>query len=192
MSRRRAWLVSALVVLSTILLLVSSLTVWTKRQLLDTDAWTNAAGEMLANDDVRAAVGTQLTDLLNQRIDFRAQFEERLPPRTQSFAPVAAAAAQTAMARVIDTFLASPRAQTLWENINRRAHKALVNVLEGKDAGPISTANGDVVLDLRPMIAAVADRLGVSGDRLKQGASETTGEIVLLRSDQLDAAQKTV
>ena len=192
LSRRRSWLVWGLVVVSTILLLVSSLTVWTKRQLLDTEAWTDAAGQMLANDDVRASIGNQVTDLLNQRVDFRAQLEERLPPRTQSFAPVAAAAAQTAVSRVVETFLASPQAQTLWEDINRRAHKAIVNVLEGKDAGPISTANGDVVLDLRPMIAAVADRLGISADRLKQGASETTGQIVILRSDQLDAAQKTV
>ena len=179
-----------LVVVATILLLVSSLTVWTKRQLLDTDAWTSAAGEILANDDVRSAVFDQIADLLNQRVDFKAELEQRLPPRTRSFAPVAAAGAQAAMARVLETFLANPRAQKLWEDINRRAHKAIVNVLEGKDAGPVSTSNGDVVLDLRPMIGAVVDRLGLSGARLKQGASETTGQIVLLRSDQLEPRRR--
>ncbi len=192
LSRRRSWLVWGLVVVATILLLVSSLTVWTKRQLLDTDAWTSAAGEILADDDVRSAVSTQIADLLNQRIDFKAELEQRLPPQTRSFAPVAAAGVQAAIPRVLETFLATPRAQKLWEDINRRAHAAIVNVLEGKDAGPVSTSNGDVVLDLRPMIGAVVDRLGLSGARLKQGASETTGQIVLLRSDQLDAAQKTV
>jgi hypothetical protein len=191
MSRGRSWLVWSLVVLATLLLLVSSMTVWTKRQLLSTDAWTNSASQLLADDQIRGLLSSRIADLLNQRVDLQAQLEERLPPRAQSAAPAVAAALQSATARVVDTFLSTARAQTLWENINRRAHKAIVNVLEGKDAGPISTANGDVVLDLRPMIAQIATRLGVE-DRLKQGANPNTGEIVILRSDQLKTAQTAV
>jgi hypothetical protein len=191
MSRARSWLVWGLVVLSTVLLLVASMTVWTKRQLLNTDAWTDSASQLLADDQIRGLLSSRIADLLNQRVDVQAQLEERLPPRAQSAAPAVAAALESATARVVDTFLSTARAQTLWENINRRAHKAIVNVLEGKDAGPISTANGNVVLDLRPMIAQIATRLGIE-DRLKQGADPKTGEIVILRSDQLDAAQTAV
>ena len=50
LTRNRAIAVWALVVVATLLLLVSSLTIWVKRQALDTDAWTNASGQMLAND----------------------------------------------------------------------------------------------------------------------------------------------
>jgi hypothetical protein len=189
--RGRSWLVWSLVVLSTVLLLVASMTVWTKRQLLNTDAWTDSASQLLADDQIRGLLSSRIADLLNQRVDVQAQLEERLPPRAQSAAPAVAAALESATARVVDTFLSTARAQTLWENINRRAHKAIVNVLEGKDAGPISTANGNVVLDLRPMIAQIATRLGIE-DRLKQGADPKTGEIVILRSDQLDAAQTAV
>jgi hypothetical protein len=191
MSRRRSWLVWGLVVLATLLLLVSSMTVWTKRQLLDTDAWTDSATQLLADDQIRGLLSSRIADLLNQRVDVQAQLEQRLPPRAQSAAPAVAAALESATTRVVETFLSTARAQTLWENINRRAHKAIVNVLEGKDAGPISTANGDVVLDLRPMIAQIATRLGIE-DRLKQGADPKTGEIVILRSDQLETAQTAV
>jgi hypothetical protein len=191
MSRRRSWLVWGLVVLATLLLLVSSMTVWTKRQLLDTDAWTDSATQLLADDQIRGLLSSRIADLLNQRVDVQAQLEQRLPPRAQSAAPAVAAALESATTRVVETFLSTARAQTLWENINRRAHKAIVNVLEGKDAGPISTANGDVVLDLRPMIAQIATRLGIE-DRLKQGADPNTGEIVILRSDQLETAQTAV
>ena len=191
MSRRRSWLVWGMVVLATILLLVSSMTVWTKRQLLNTDAWTNSASKLLANDEVRGLLSSRLADLLNERIDVQAQLEERLPPRAQAAAPAVASALEGATARIVETFLGTAQAQTLWEDINRRAHKAIVNVLEGKDAGPVSTANGDVVLDLRPMITRIATRLGVE-DRLKQNADPTTGEIVILRSDQLKTAQRAV
>jgi hypothetical protein len=91
----------------------------------------------------------------------------------------------------VENFLASAKAQELWERTVRAAHGAVVNVLEGNDAGPVSTVNGDVVLDLRPFIAQVATRLGVE-DRLKQNASPTSGEIVILKSDQLAAAQDAV
>ena len=191
MSRGRSWLVWGLVVLATVLLLVTSMTVWTKRQLLNTDAWTNSATELLADDQIRGLLASRIADLLNQRVDVQAQLEERLPPRAQSAAPAVAAALESATARVVDTFLSTARAQTLWENINRRAHTAIVNVLEGKDAGAISTANGDVVLDLRPMIQQVATRLGIE-DRLKEGANPNTGQIVILRSDQLETAQTAV
>lgn len=191
MSRRRSWLVWGLVVLATILALVASMTVWTKRQLLDTDNWTSSSTKILADDDVRAALSSRLVNLLNERVDIQAQLEERLPARAQGAAPFAAAAVQSATGRVVDTFLSSAQAQELWERANRRAHGALINVLEGKDAGRISTAGGDVVLDLRPLIGQIAERLGIE-DRVKQNASPTSGEIVLLRSDQLDVAQKAV
>jgi hypothetical protein len=191
MSRRRSWLVWGLVVLATVLALVASMTVWTKRQLLDTDNWTSSSAKILADDDVRAALSSRLVNLLNERVDIQAQLEERLPARAEGAAPFAAAAVLSATGRVVDTFLASAQAQELWERANRRAHGAIVNVLEGNDAGRISTANGDVVLDVRPMLGQIAQRLGIE-DRVKQNESPTSGQIVLLRSDQLDVAQKAV
>jgi hypothetical protein len=191
MTRRRSVAIWTLIVLASLLALVSSLTVWSKQQLLDTDKFTSSSAKMLANDEIRATLSSRLVDALNQRIDVQSQLEEQLPPRAQGAAPAIAAAIQNSAGQVVNAFLGTAQAQELWERVNRRAHGALVNVLEGKDAGPVSTENGDVVLDLRPLIQRVAERLGV-GDRLKQRASPTSGEIVLLKSNQLDAAQKGV
>jgi hypothetical protein len=191
MTRRRSVAVWALIVLASLLALVSALTVWSRQQLLDTDKFTSSSAKLLANDEIRTTLSTRLVDLLNQRVDVQAQLEEKLPPRAKGAAPAIAAAIQNSTGQVINAFLGTAQAQALWERVNRRAHTALVNVLEGKDAGPVSTANGDVVLDLRPLIRRIADRLGV-GDRLKQRAPPDAGEIVLLKSDQLDAAQKGV
>jgi hypothetical protein len=79
-------------------------------------------------------------------------------------------------------------------NANKRAHAAVLRVLEGKDLGPngnISTANGEVTLDLRPAIKRLATRLGVE-DRVKANADPTAGQIVIMKSDQLGAAQTAV
>jgi hypothetical protein len=84
--------------------------------------------------------------------------------------------------------------QALWENANKRAHAAVIRVLEGKDLGPngnISTANGEVTLDLRPAITRLATRLGVE-DKLKANTDPNAGQLVIMKSDQLSAAQTAV
>ena len=191
MTRRRSALVWTLIVLAGVLALVSSLTVWSRQQLLDTDKFTSSSAKLLANDQIRATLSTRLVDMLNQRVDVQSQLEEKLPPRAKGAAPAIAAAIQNSTAQVINAFLGTAKAQELWERVNRRAHGALVNVLEGKDAGPISTSNGNVVLDLQPFLQQIAQRLGV-GDRLKERAPPGSSQIVLLKSDQLSAAQTGV
>jgi len=195
LSKKRGLLVWGLFAVATILLFVSSLTVWAKRQLLDDQAWANSSTQLLANDDVRGAIAQKLSDGLFAQIDVEAQLRERLPPRSQAAAaPLAAALQNNVGPAAADRLLRRPRVQTLWQNANKRAHAAVVRVLEGKDLGPngnISTANGEVTLDLRPAITQLATRLGIE-DKLKANADPTAGQIVIMKSDQLGAAQTAV
>ena len=195
MSKKRGLLVWGLFAVATILLFVSSLTVWAKRQLLDDQAWANSSTQLLANDEVRGAIAQKLSDGLFQRVDVEAQLRERLPPRAQAAAaPLAAALQNNVGPAAANRLLQRPRVQTLWQNANKRAHAAVLRVLEGKDLGPngnISTANGEVTLDLRPAITRLATRLGIE-DKLKANADPTAGQIVLMKSDQLGAAQTAV
>ena len=195
LSKKRGFLVWGLFAVATILLFVSSLTVWSKRQLLNDEAWADSSTQLLANDAVRGAIAQKLSDALFARVDVEAQLRERLPQRSQGAAAALAAALQNNVGpAAADRLLQRPRVQTLWQNANKRAHAAVLRVLEGKDLGPngnISTANGEVTLDLRPAITQLATRLGVE-DKLKANADPTAGQIVLMKSDQLGAAQTAV
>jgi hypothetical protein len=195
MSKKRGVLVWVLFALATILLFVSSLTVWSKRQLLDDDAWAHSSTQLLANDEVRGAIAQKLSDALFQRVDVEAQLRERLPAQRKGTAAVLAAALQnTVVPTAADRLLQRPRVQALWENANKRAHAAVLRVLEGKDLGKngnISTANGEVTLDLRPAITRLATRLGLE-DKLKANADPTAGQLVIMKSSQLSAAQTAV
>jgi hypothetical protein len=195
MSKKRGVLVWVLFALATILLFVSSLTVWSKRQLLDDDAWAHSSAQLLANDEVRGAIAQKLSDALFQRVDVEAQLRERLPAQRKGTAAVLAAALQnTVVPTAADRLLQRPRVQALWENANKRAHAAVLRVLEGKDLGKngnISTANGEVTLDLRPAIMRLATRLGLE-DKLKANADPNAGQLVIMKSSQLSAAQTAV
>ena len=195
MSKKRGVLVWVLFALATILLFVSSLTVWSKRQLLDDDAWAHSSAQLLANDEVRGAIAQKLSDALFQRVDVEAQLRERLPALRKGTAAVLAAPLQnTVVPTAADRLLQRPRVQALWENANKRAHAAVLRVLEGKELGKngnISTANGEVTLDLRPAIMRLATRLGLE-DKLKANADPNAGQLVLMKSSQLSAAQTAV
>ncbi len=194
MSTKRGVLVWGLLGLATILLFVSSLTVWSKRQLLDNEAWASSSAQLLPNDQIRGAVAQTLVDRLFQRIDVEAQLRARLPAKTQGAAAALTATLENASVRAADRLLHTPRAQSLWQNLNERAHAALVNVLEGNNVGKsgnVSTAGGVVTLDLRPLLASLATRLGVE-DKLKANADPNAGQIVIMKSSQLDAAQSAV
>ena len=194
MSKKRGVLVWGLLVLATILLFVSSLTVWSKRQLLDNDAWADSSSQLLANDQVRGAISQTLVDRLFERVDVDAQLRARLPEQAQGAAPALAATLENAAVRAADRMLQTPKVQALWQNINKRAHAGVVKVLEGKDLGKngnVSTANGNVTLDLRPLITQLATRLGVQ-DKLKANADPNAGQVVILKSSQLGAAQTAV
>jgi hypothetical protein len=70
-------------------------------------------------------------------------------------------------------------------------HQQLRAVLRGEDVSNVSTANGDVTLDLRPLVHSLADRLGIA-DRVKANAPPNAGLILIMRANKLEAAQKAV
>ncbi len=190
-ARNRTILVWVLLVLGTVVVLVGSLTLWVKRQALDTDSWVNTSSELLENDDVRGALSIYIVDELYSNLDPQGTLEDQLPENLQGLAgPIAGALRQPAVEGV-DRFLQRPRVQDLWEQANRAAHEALLRVLNDETRAGISTAGGAVTLDLRTLLVRIGEELGF-GDQLDSRLPEGAGQITILQSDQLEAAQTGV
>jgi hypothetical protein len=186
-SRGRRILVWCLVGLALVLILVASLTVWVQRQALDTDNWVETSSELLADDEVRALVAAELVDALFAQQDVERAVANRLPPALDGLAAPAAGLVRQAAVPAAETLLERPRVQQLWANANRVAHTQLVDVLKGREGRAITTAEGEVVLDLGALVAELAEELGLSVQ-----LSEDAGQIVIADSEQLAAAQDAV
>jgi hypothetical protein len=185
LSRKRAIAVWTLVVVASILMLFASLTIWVKRQALDTDAWTNASGQMLANDEIRGQLSLYLVDSLFNSADATAKIQQALPPNRAALAPVISGALQNVAVQAADRILETPQAQALWEEANRRAHQNLIAVLNGEDVRRFQTENGEVVLDLGPLVQRLSGRFGFE-------APPDAGKITILKSGQLKNAQRAL
>lgn len=183
----RRWLVWTLFSLAIVVLIASSLTVWVKRQALDTNNWTEASTRLLQDPEVRQVVAADMVDALFSNTDVQARLQQALPPRLDPLAAPATGLLREAATNAANDLLERPAVQSLWADANRRAHARLVDILNGNEGGLVTTGGGDVVLDLQPLVEQLAQRLGLQLT-LQPGAAQFT----LMRSDQLGAAQDAV
>jgi hypothetical protein len=179
-----------LIVLATIIALVAALNIWVKRQALDTNNFTNASSQLIENDDIRNAISVYLVNQLYENVDVAQALEQKLPPATKPLAAPLASALQPALVRSTDTLLGRPRVQQAFENSVRRAHQLFIAVLDGKHGVLVST-NGNVVLNLRPILVQLVDQTGI-GSRLLEQLPPDAGQITVMKGNQLDTARKTV
>ena len=186
-SRRRATAVWFVLVLAGLLLLLSSFAVWVNRVALNTNVFTDTSSTLLDNDKIRSAVANRAVDELFANVDVQAEIEAELPADYQGLSGPAAAGLRQASYQIVNRALEQPAFQDLFRVALEESHATLVQVLEG-GGDRVSTEGGEVTLDLRAIILAAADRIGI-GDQVADKIPDDAGRIVILRSDQLDAAQ---
>jgi hypothetical protein len=87
--------------------------------------------------------------------------------------------------------LSTKQFQTIWERANRRAHTQVVAVLTGNKGKQITTNDGQVVVNLSPVVDKVRARLKSLGVDIFSGAEakRISPRFVLFQSDDLKQAQ---
>ena len=191
LSGRRRAAIWALIVVASLLGFASVLTTWVDRQMLDTQAWEEASADLIQDAEVRTAVSTYLVDQLYENVDVASGLEERLPPDLKPLAGTLAGALRQPATDAVDRLLDAPRVQQLWINASTLAQEKLVNVLENTTGAGITTGDGVVTLDLGELVQSLGAELGLSATTLDRIPPDA-GQLVLMRSDQLAAAQTGV
>jgi hypothetical protein len=198
---RRGW-VAAVLVLAVLTGVVAVVSTWVKRQALDTNNWTDTSSQLLASQTIRTAVGGYLVDEIFSNVDVAGQLRSALPNQADALAGPASAGLRDLATQAAPQLLARPRIQQLWRDSNRAAHKQLLAILNGGNSA-VSTANGQVVLNLHQLVTQLASTLGLSPPSASQAAQArnaaqqklgvtlpaSSGQLVLFRSDQLKTAQ---
>ncbi len=186
-SRARIIAARTLVVVGVVFVAVSLLANWVKREALDPDTFRTTSEELIAHPAIQDQVAQAMVDQLYANVDVSAQLQQKLPPNLQALAAPIAGLGQEAIDRAATELLGRPRVQTLFVTAASLAQSQVVKVLDG-DTTRLSTTNGDVVLDLHPLVVQLGDRFGFLGDVSTQLPPDA-GRITILKSDELDTAQ---
>src|ERR1700744_6141487 len=180
--------VAVLLVVGTIFPLLATFSIWANRQALNTDNWVSTSSRILANKQVDERLSNYLAEQLAANEPLKTKLEEELPPRLQPLGAAVATGLRQLAPQIAERALQSPKVQALWAAANREAHERLLEVLDG-GGSTVSTENGEVSLNLNHLVEEVGNDVGIGA-----GAAErlppNVGRLVILKSDQLSAAQK--
>jgi hypothetical protein len=178
-------IVAALLVVATLVTFVAIFSTWVNRQALNTDNWVDTSGKLLQDEEVKAQLSNYLAEQLFTNVDVQARLEETFPPRLAPLAGPAAGGLQQLAPQVAERALESSRAESRWKDANRAAHETLLKVLNDEGSA-VSTNEGEVVLDLK---ALVSESGGELAGNLASKLPADAGQLTILESDQLSAAQ---
>jgi hypothetical protein len=184
----RMVLARILVVIGAVLVIASLVAGYIRFQGLDTETVGETAGELIADEDIRNQVAASLVDELFANVDVEAALRERLPADQQGLAAPIAGSFRLAAEPAAQRLLARPEAQEIWVRTVTASHRSLLRVLED-DLGPLRTEGGDVILDLRPLVIELGDRVAIIG-RIDQRIGSDAGRIQIMEADQLETAQE--
>ena len=182
--------VRILVVLASFLAFLSIFTTWIDRQALDTGAWVDTSGRLLENKKISDALANYAIDQLYANVNVNKELQSKLPGDLKQLSGPASAGLRELAVRAAQSALQRPRFQEAWRQANLVAHQQLVAILEDK-SNAVSTANGRVVLDLRPLVSQLADTIGISKD-VASKIPPDVAQLEIARSDQLKSAQTVV
>lgn len=180
-----------LIVVGTVVMILSTLNSWVERRVLDTDTWVRTSTDLLADDAVRQELSVRLVNALYENVDVGPAIDERLPEQLKGLGDPLAGVLRNPLIGTTDRILQTEALQVVWGEANRAAHTAVVAILED-DVGPaISTAEGNVVIDLSPALRTVGEQIGLPEDVLNAiPADAAVFEVV--ESDRLARAQNAV
>ena len=176
-----------LVVVFAILATVGVLAGYVRYQALDPDTFRGTAEELIANENVRDEIAESLVDELFANVDVAAELEMRLPADQQQLSGVVAAGIRELTYTAARRLLGRPRVEALWVESLSRTHEQLLRVLDD-DLTSVSTEDGVVVLNLRPLVIQLGDRVAVFG-RVADRLPEDAGRIEIMEARQLETAQ---
>ena len=124
-------------------------------------------------------------------IDIERQARDALPKRAKFLAAPIAAGAKELVHTSTLRLLESDAFDTVWRVANERAHDQIVVALTGREGEALTTTDGTVVLNLRPLATAVVKRLATLGVGVPENldVSRIDARFVLIASDDLKSIQ---
>lgn len=187
---RRA-VVWGLIVAASVLGVVSILASWANQQMLDRDSWRTTSEEIIQNPKVAPALSAFVVDQLYSNVDLAGDLGAQLPPALQPLAGPAVAALRQPATDQVRKLLARPRLQERFINASVLAHDKFINVVKNETGYGITTGDGVVTLDTSELVREVGGDIGVPQGLLAK-LPANAGQITVMRSDQLGAAQTAV
>jgi hypothetical protein len=180
-----------LIVLASVLAPISTMGVWLRNQVTDTDRYVETVQPLVSNPAIQTLVADRVTQRLFEQVDVQSAIEEALPERAAFLSGALASGLETVVREATLRVVESDQFRELWTAANRFAHEQMVAVLTGEPSGVITTKDGVVSLDLSGIASEVVDQLKARGIDIFDSVNIDPGRftIQIFQSDMITRAQ---
>jgi hypothetical protein len=183
----RIW-VRVILVLATVLAILSIVSIWANRQLMNPTNWSKTSTAQLRKQTVRSAVSGYLIDQLYANVDVQERLKSGLPPQLAPLAGPLSGALHNLAEQGAERALELPRVQDAWRTANYAADQTLVTIVKG-GGSRVQINGGTVSLNLHQIVADIALQLGLPAsvaDKLPPSVASlkivTSSQLGLVRS----------
>ncbi len=176
-----------LTVVAILLALVGMIAYYVAHTALHEAGFATISRNMIEDDAIRTQAANAAVDALYANVDVQAAIAARLPPAQKGLAPVLAGLTRSGAYQAAQAALERPRAQKAWVETTTATQRQLVQLLDDK-AKFVQTDNGQVVLDLRPIMIQIGDQVVVIG-RVADKLPDSAGKITIVNANQLGTVQ---
>ena len=187
LSRGRIIGVRALLVLGVLLSVLSILSTYVKREALDTDRFKQTSRALIANPLIQEQVAARLVDAFYTKVDVSAELKDALPTNLKPLAGPLTGLSRGFADTAAQKLLTRSSVQDAFVELASVSQSQVVKILQG-NTSVVSTTNGNVVLDLTPLVLKFGDRFGFVSN-LASKIPQGSAQITIVNADGLDTAQ---
>ncbi len=160
--RSRRILAGVALVLASLLILLTTVAVWTHQVVLNTDRFTNLAGKVLAEPAVIDPLSARISDQVVTALDVQARLETRLPDAIKPLAGTLTLAVGSAIDQRLQVALQNPRIQAALQRTLAVTHAGIINLLRDKPDN-VTVVDGYITVQVFPVVGAALAELQAGG-----------------------------
>lgn len=201
--RRFSWRTLAavvLIVLGCVLAPVAVLGVWAGNQVTDTGRYVANVEPLIHDPAIQNVLTDKITNQITSHLDLTSTVNQaaaelqdrgltRLSTLLGNFAPQIDSAATGFIHNTVHTAISSQAMANAWVQVNTVAHEAVVKLLSGQGNGTLTQSNGQVVLNIAPLITVAKADLVARGFPLAEKIPIINATVPLFQARELGKAQ---
>jgi hypothetical protein len=190
--RVRSFFSALLITLAALLAPLCAVAVWVADVVGDTDRYVATMAPLSADPHVRAGIADRVTSAVMERVDLDSLLSSVAPSDRPAITkalgglsgPIGAGVKDFVHGTVL-SFVSSDAFSTIWEDLNRKAHTAVIDALTGSNDSAVQVKNNTVTLDLAPVVAGVKQQLVDGGLKVAASIPEVRTDYTLVKSDEI-------
>jgi hypothetical protein len=196
----RSFAAIVLIVLGCVLAPISVVGVWAGNQVTDTGRYVATVEPLIHNPAIQNVLTDRITNEVTSQLNLTgtvnqaaAQLQSRGLTRISTllttFGPQITSAVTGFIHSTVHTVISSQAMANAWVQVNTVAHQAVVKLLSGQGSGALTSANGQISLNLGPLIAVVKQDLVARGFSLAASIPNVNPTVPLFQAKDLGKAQ---